>query len=191
MKLILEIIATKQPFFSNLKEFFWSGAKRFWSGSARARPTVTPPLEPSDEYSLQMENAALMGIPKCLKCLNIAIVGGGVAGLTSAVELSLAGHNVIIYEGSSRPGGRVLTYRHPTGDYMTELGAMRLPLDVHTLLKTYIQQRFNLPIAEFHNTDDHTLIYLNNVHATTADANIRPSTFNFNVNDNEYDKVSL
>lgn len=100
--------------------------------------SANPHVDPADEYSPQMENAALMGIPKCLQCLNIAVVGGGAAGLTTAVELSLAGHHVIIYEASDRAGGRIFTYRHPTGGYMTELGAMRLPLDVHTLLKTYI-----------------------------------------------------
>jgi protoporphyrinogen oxidase len=31
-----------------------------------------------------------MGTSKCLNCLNIGIVGAGVAGLTVAVELSLA-----------------------------------------------------------------------------------------------------
>ena len=40
---------------------------------------------------------------------NILIVGGGVAGLTAAIELEKAGHSTTILERSDRIGGRVKT----------------------------------------------------------------------------------
>ncbi|CAF3304755.1 unnamed protein product [Rotaria sp. Silwood2] len=145
-------------------------------------------MQPSDEYSDQMENAARKGIPKCLNCLNIAIVGAGVSGLTAAVELALAGHSVTVYEASNRTGGRIFTYRHPTGGYMTELGAMRLPLDVHTLLQIYIQERFNLNFQPFINVNDNGFVYLNDMRQTVADAKINPAGFHFNVSPDEFNQ---
>ena len=37
--------------------------------------------------------------------LDIAIIGGGIAGLSAAYDLLNAGHKVTIYEGSSSTGG--------------------------------------------------------------------------------------
>jgi protoporphyrinogen oxidase len=100
-------------------------------------------VQPSDEYSVQMENTALMGTPKCFNCLNIGIVGAGVSGLTAALELSLSGHNITIYEATNRTGGRILTYRHPTGGYMTELGfTIGFQYTIENI-------RFNLPIVSY------------------------------------------
>ena len=66
----------------------------------------------------------------------ITILGAGVAGLVAAYELEKLGHQVEIFEGSSRVGGRIWTHRFgseadaPYG----ELGAMRIPKDhEHTL----------------------------------------------------------
>lgn len=55
---------------------------------------------------------------------NIAIVGGGIAGLTCAWYLKEKGLFSTIYEGSSRFGGRVLSARNLIGEgQVTELGA--------------------------------------------------------------------
>lgn len=145
--------------------------------------------EPTDEYSVQMNNAAHYGIPPCKKCINIGIVGAGVAGLTAALELSLSGHNVTIYEYNNRVGGRVLTYRNLTHGYMTELGAMRLPLDVHTLLRTYIN-RLNLEYREFVNYNTNGIIYLNNINQRVS-ATKGADDFHFDVKDSEKGKVSF
>ena len=48
------------------------------------------------------------------------ILGGGIAGLATALELERAGYNVIILEASHRIGGRNLTVRH--GDKIDEMG---------------------------------------------------------------------
>lgn len=39
----------------------------------------------------------------------ITIIGAGLAGLTAAYRLRLAGHNPVLYEARTRPGGRVCT----------------------------------------------------------------------------------
>ena len=89
------------------------------------------PYDPSHFYTEQMINIAKYGLPKCLYCQKIAIVGAGerntvlqrcanrsmfvflkgVSGLISAIELSRAGHTVTVFEASARCGGRILTVR--------------------------------------------------------------------------------
>ena len=54
----------------------------------------------------------------------IIVIGAGLAGLSSAYELDKAGHNVILVEARSRPGGRVSTYRDQFSDNLySEMGA--------------------------------------------------------------------
>ncbi|NHC14880.1 flavin monoamine oxidase family protein [Motilibacter deserti] len=50
---------------------------------------------------------------------NILILGGGIAGLTSAYHLQKAGYDVTILEANNRPGGRNWTVRK--GDTITDL----------------------------------------------------------------------
>jgi oxygen-dependent protoporphyrinogen oxidase len=52
---------------------------------------------------------------------SIVIVGGGVAGLTSAWHLRRAGHDVEVLESAPEPGGRLRT--ESRGDYALEYGA--------------------------------------------------------------------
>ena len=144
---------------------------------------------PLSEYSTQMTNIPVLGLPKCRTCKNIGVIGAGVAGLTASVELARAGHRVTIYEGSSRVGGRILTHRQPGTNYVTELGAMRLPLDVHMLLGNYIKNRYHLPYKEFINSDDDAIVFINNVGLTVRQANANPGAFGFNVTEEERGKV--
>lgn len=141
--------------------------------------------EPSSEYSIQMCNASRSGLPKCSHCRNIAIIGAGVAGLTAAVELGRAGHRITVYEASNRTGGRVYTYRVPGTNYLTELGAMRLPLKVHPLLQTYIDDRYNLSVATFENSDPNAFIFLNNVLQTVRRTDEFPNAFGFDLTEEE------
>merc|ERR1711970_134537 len=55
---------------------------------------------------------------------NVVIVGAGITGLVAAMLLEDIGVNVTILEASSRPGGRVQTYRKD--DWFVEFGAMRI-----------------------------------------------------------------
>ena len=45
----------------------------------------------------------------------VAIVGAGLAGLTAAYELSKAGLKPVVYEGSTRLGGRCFSINIPRG----------------------------------------------------------------------------
>jgi monoamine oxidase len=76
----------------------------------------------------------------------IGIIGGGIAGLTSAYELSQLGHAVTLLESSTRLGGRIRTHYFSDGNY-GELGAMRIPTNHRCTL--YYVDKFNLPTRPF------------------------------------------
>ena len=46
-----------------------------------------------------------------MKKFDVAIVGGGLAGLTASIYLAKAGRKVIVLEKSSRFGGRGMTIK--------------------------------------------------------------------------------
>jgi renalase len=55
--------------------------------------------------------------------MKIAIVGAGVSGLACAHEAKKAGHEVVVFEKSNAPGGRVNTRIARTGGYIWDTGA--------------------------------------------------------------------
>ena len=67
--------------------------------------------------------------------LQVVILGAGMAGLAAGYELAMRGHEVTIYEGSGRVGGRVSTQRWSSGAH-AERGAMRVP-DTHDYTEYY------------------------------------------------------
>jgi monoamine oxidase len=65
--------------------------------------------------------------PGCGKGSNVAVIGAGQAGLSSAFELRKTGCNVTIFEASNRIGGRMFTYYFDKNKkYYGDLGAMRI-----------------------------------------------------------------
>ncbi|KAI1081315.1 hypothetical protein F5B20DRAFT_569735 [Whalleya microplaca] len=68
--------------------------------------------------------------------LDVGIVGGGIAGLYTALLLHREGHRVRIFEGTGRVGGRVYTHYFTTEkDQYYEAGAMRIPnSDFHKIV---------------------------------------------------------
>lgn len=65
----------------------------------------------------------------------VAIIGGGLAGLTAAYHLQKAGILATVYEAKSRPGGRVRSVTHAVGPNLTvELGAELINTDHADLL---------------------------------------------------------
>lgn len=57
--------------------------------------------------------------------MRVAIVGGGVAGLTAAYRLGTAGHDVLVLEGSDRIGGKLR---------LAEVGGITLDVGAETVL---------------------------------------------------------
>jgi oxygen-dependent protoporphyrinogen oxidase len=56
--------------------------------------------------------------------MRVVVIGGGLAGLTCALELRERGHDVQVLEREARPGGKVRTER--LGDWQLELGPSSL-----------------------------------------------------------------
>ena len=87
----------------------------------------------------------------------IAIIGGGIAGLISAYELSQVNHQVTLLESDFRLGGRIKTHYFSDGTY-GELGAMRIPAS-HGCTLHYID-KFKLPKRPFINYNSAAFYYL-------------------------------
>lgn len=78
--------------------------------------------------------------------LKVMVLGAGVSGLATALELVLRGHDVTVLEARTRAGGRVLTLRQPFADGLyAEAGAIFVS-DVHDLTVSYCK-RFGLNLV--------------------------------------------
>ena len=49
--------------------------------------------------------------------MKIAVIGAGYAGLSAAYDLARAGHDVVIYEATDRPGGLAVGFKEPNLDW--------------------------------------------------------------------------
>jgi monoamine oxidase len=83
--------------------------------------------------------------------LKVIIIGAGLAGLASAYQLSLKGHEVVVLEAQNRIGGRVLTLKTKFSDGLfAEAGAFFVS-DQHKLLNDYLKavksETFKLNLA--------------------------------------------
>jgi monoamine oxidase len=102
----------------------------------------------------------------------IVVLGSGVAGLTSAYELSKAGYDVTLLEARDRVGGRSYTARK--GTKLTELGGepqtcafdegqyinpgpWRIPYHHRGYL--HYAKTFDVPMELFNNDNDHSYLY--------------------------------
>ena len=97
---------------------------------------------------------------------NVAIVGGGAAGMVAAYELLRAGFNPIVFEATSRIGGRNWSLpfdpANPVSGGIAEMGAMRVPTSSRTFYY-YAQTLFNMAINPFPDPGDvATEIYYEN-----------------------------
>src|ERR1700692_3436408 len=78
----------------------------------------------------------------------VLVVSAGLAGLCSAYELSRQGHDVLLFEAQTRPGGRVKTLREGLAFELTaEAGAGRIP-DSHEFTLHYVRE-FGLELEPF------------------------------------------
>lgn len=88
----------------------------------------------------------------------VVVVGGGLAGLSAALELVEVGHDVTVLEASHRAGGRVRTLRDRfPGDLHAEAGAARIPR-AHTRLRAWCD-RYGLKLSPLSSSDPR-LLYL-------------------------------
>lgn len=89
----------------------------------------------------------------------VVIVGAGLAGLSAAYALSESGHQVIVLEARTRPGGRVYTLREPFSDGLyVEAGALFIA-DSHELAMRYLKL-FRLPLVQVSPRHLATLFFL-------------------------------
>lgn len=93
----------------------------------------------------------------------VCVVGGGIAGLVAAYELSRRGFAVTLVESARSCGGRVKTHYFENGSY-GEFGAMRIPT-VHRAVMDYVQE-FSLPTRHFVNFNPYGRFLLKGVHGT-------------------------
>ncbi|MFA0961653.1 flavin monoamine oxidase family protein [Roseivirga sp. BDSF3-8] len=104
----------------------------------------------------------------------VAIIGAGLAGLSSAYELLKCGVDVTLFEASQRIGGRLYSKKFEEGSpEIAELGAMRFPPS-EELLFDYFKE-FNIPTTP--NFPDplsvNTIIsYKNSTHSIPAGGNV-------------------
>ncbi|WP_275955991.1 flavin monoamine oxidase family protein [Nonomuraea sediminis] len=88
-------------------------------------------------------------VAKPIKPARIAIVGGGIAGLTAALTLRDAGGNPTVYEANpSRVGGRMYSQRSIWLNGQTsEIGGELIDTGHKKMLE--LCRRFNLPVVDF------------------------------------------
>lgn len=100
--------------------------------------------------------------PEECKGKSVGIIGGGLAGLSSAYELRKLGFDITIYEmQDKRVGGRVYTYYFDTKNQLYgELGAMRIPV-IHETAWHYINL-FGLNTRPFVQNNENAFIYVRN-----------------------------
>ncbi len=87
----------------------------------------------------------------------VAIVGGGIAGLTALHHLRAAGVDAFLYEGRNRTGGRM--YTHKTGDWTFEVGGQLVNTDHHDMQA--LCSRFGVKLTDRKAETHDTLILAN------------------------------
>ncbi|XP_072310211.1 L-amino-acid oxidase [Eucyclogobius newberryi] len=126
------------------------------------------------------------GLPVSRTPRHVAVIGGGMAGLTAAMFLEQAGHKVTIIEASNRIGGRVETFRNTREGWYAEMGPMRIP-NFHKILLTFLS-KFKIPLNPFVQDDINTFYLINNILQKTYAVENDPSILKYTLADNEKGK---
>ncbi len=108
--------------------------------------------------------------PGACKNIRVAVIGGGLAGLSTAFELRKLGFDITIFEAEERRiGGRIYTYYFDQQKNLYgELGAMRVSVS-HETTWHYIDT-FNLNTRPFAQTNENTYRYVRGISVKTGPA---------------------
>lgn len=148
--------------------------------------TMKQPANPTDEQRYELlkdvlkSGKRLVDFPYIIKALNppedittiaqpgefkgtrVAVLGGGVAGLSAAFELRKMGCDITLIEAEERLGGRVYTYYFDEDKRLFgELGSMRIPVG-HQCTWHYINL-FHLNTNAFIQNNENAFIYIRNI----------------------------
>jgi monoamine oxidase len=101
--------------------------------------------------------------PGEFKGIKVGVLGGGLAGLSTAFELRKLGFDVTVYDAiEDRIGGRVYTYYFDEQKRLyNEFGAARIPVS-HETVWHYLKL-FNLPTRPFIQFDANAYVYLRKI----------------------------
>ncbi len=117
-------------------------------------PYIIEGLNPPDDITNILTPGAMKGA-------RVAILGGGIAGLTAAFELIKLGCDITIIEAEERLGGRIYTYYFDKNQELYgELGAMRIPVS-HQSTWHYVNL-FDLSTSSFIQDNPNAWIYIRN-----------------------------
>ena len=132
--------------------------------------------------ALVVAPAAPTAIQVAARAQRIIVIGAGMAGLSAAFELSALGHDVIVLEARTRPGGRVFTMRESFADGLyADAGAMQV-YDSHARAQRYIKQ-FELELDPIRAAAPGSLMHLMG-HRIAIKAG-EPAAWPFPLNDEE------
>ncbi|KAM6959229.1 L-amino-acid oxidase, partial [Aplochiton taeniatus] len=126
------------------------------------------------------------GLPPTKTPRHVAIIGGGMSGLTAAKFLEDAGHKVTIIEASNRIGGRVETFRNRREGWYAELGAMRIP-SFHKILLSFAAQ-LGVTLNPFLEEDINTYYLVNGLLKKTYAVKNNPGILNYTLSQRERGK---
>ncbi|CAD5114319.1 DgyrCDS3457 [Dimorphilus gyrociliatus] len=104
----------------------------------------------------------------------VIIVGAGMSGLTAGRLLKQMGHNIKIIEASDKVGGRIKTFRHPSG-WVGELGAIQI-LDCHKLVLSLIRN-YSLNIVPFQRTGSRNFLFMNGIRLRESIFSLKKNPF--------------
>ncbi|KAG7479145.1 hypothetical protein JOB18_019147 [Solea senegalensis] len=137
------------------------------------------------DYS-ELLNIVNKGLPATRTPRHVAVIGGGIAGLTAAKFLEDAGHKVTIIEASDRIGGRVETFRNRKEGWYAEVGAMRIP-SFHKILLS-VASKLKVSLNRFIEDDINTYYLVNGVLHKTYTVENNPGVLNYSLNESERGK---
>ncbi|XP_061781928.1 L-amino-acid oxidase [Nerophis lumbriciformis] len=137
------------------------------------------------DYS-ELLNIVDKGLPATKTPQHVAIIGGGIAGLTAAKFLEDVGHKVTIIEASHRIGGRIETFRNTREGWYAEVGAMRIP-SFHKILLSFAS-KLQIPLNPFIQEDLNTYYLVNGILQKTYQVKNNPSVLNYTLNERERGK---